>query len=207
MNGRIILVMALALAAVSAGCTVRSGGDPVPVARTATSEPPFADILPPRTTELDLRDVDPCRDLLTDRQLRELRYDLGYARAPLPDHSDIHGGRDCTFSSTGGAGGVDRNMATLVGIATTEDARTWVADPARAPATRPDVVPVDRFSALVLPHPKFPDDCLVVVDTGPRQYLEVSVSPAMGEEPAVDPYCAEARRVATMAIQTVSATR
>lgn len=205
MNVRIIVTTAVIAAA--AGCAVRSGGDPVPTSTTASSDTRFADILPPRPAELDLRDVDPCSDLLTTGQLRELRYDLGYARPPRPDNSDIHGGPDCTFSSTGGAGGVDRNVRTLVGISTTEGALAWVTDPRRAPDTRPDVVTVSGFSALVLPHPKLPDDCLLVVDTAENQYLEVAASPAVGEEPSADPYCAEAERVAGMAIQTISATR
>jgi hypothetical protein len=199
-----IIVTAAAVIAAAAGCAVRSTGAPTP---SPTSEPSYADILPPRHGDIDLSDVDPCTDLLTDRQLRDLRYDLGYARPPLPDHSDIHGGPDCTFSSTGGAGGADRNILTLLGISTSEGALTWVTDPLRAPDTKPEVVPVDRFSALVMPHPVLPDSCLVVVDTADDQYLEVWVSPAVGEAPSADAYCAEAERVAGMAIQTVSKTR
>lgn len=208
MNIRIIITT-IAISATVAGCTVRSTGDPMPTntSTSDTSESPFADILPPRPGELDLTGVDPCAELLTEQQLRELRYDLGYARPPLPDHSDIHGGPDCTFSSMGGAGGVDRNIRTLVGISTTEGALTWVTDPDRAPATRPEVVTVDRYSAIVLPHPKLPDDCLVVVDTAEGQYLEVAVSPAVGEGTDPEPFCAEAARVAGMAIQTISASR
>lgn len=204
MNIRIMVtIVVVALSATA--CIVRGSGDPA--APTSTSGTRYADILPPRPAELDLRDVDPCTDLLTDRQLRDLRYDLGYARPPLPDNSDIHGGPDCTFSSTGSAGGDDRNVVTLVGISTTEGALTWVTDPARVPETRPDVVAVDRYSALVLPNPRLPDDCLVVVDTAEGQYLEVSAGPAVGEHPSPDPYCAEAERVADMAIQTISANR
>ncbi|MGB3437682.1 MAG: DUF3558 domain-containing protein [Actinophytocola sp.] len=201
--------MTVAITATMAGCAVRSGGDPKPASTstTETSDTRFADLLPPRPDELNLRNVDPCSELLTEQQLRELRYDLGYARPPLPDHSDIHGGDDCTFSSTGSAGGVGRNLRTLVGISTTEGALAWVTDPHRAPETRPVVVTVDRYSALVLPHPLLPDNCLVVVDTAEGQYLEVWVSPALGEETSVAPYCSEAERVASMAIQTISASR
>ncbi|MGB3439467.1 MAG: DUF3558 domain-containing protein [Actinophytocola sp.] len=190
------------------GCAVSNTGDPATDGphSSDSSDSRFADLLPPRTRELDLSGVDPCTDLLTIQQLRELRYDLGYARPPLADHSDIHGGVDCTFSSTGSAGGVGRNLRVLVGISTTEGALTWVTDPNRTPETRPDVVTVDRYSALVLPHPLLPDNCLIVVDTAEGQYLEVWVSPALGEDESVDPYCAEAARVAGMAIQTISTT-
>ncbi|MGB3439465.1 MAG: DUF3558 domain-containing protein [Actinophytocola sp.] len=203
-------MLAALTVAVTAACAARTGDqERQDDQRTdvAAYDSRFADILPPRPGELDLTGVDPCADLLTEPQLRELRYDLGYARPPLPDHSDIHGGDDCTFSSTGGAGGVDRNFGTLVGISTTEGALTWVTDPHRAPDTRPDVVTVEKYSAIVLPHPKLPDDCLVVVDTAEGQYLEVAVSPAVGEDDSADPYCQEAARVAGMAIQTISAAR
>jgi hypothetical protein len=163
--------------------------------------------LPPRPRELDLTGVDPCADLLTDQQLRELDYDLGFALPPGPDHSDFHGGPNCTFGSTGLAGGTSRNMASLVGISTTEGALTWVTDPTRALDERPDVITVDGFSALVLPHPRLPDNCKVVVDTADGQYLEVSSSADTGEGASMAPYCDEAERVAGMAIQTISASR
>jgi Protein of unknown function (DUF3558) len=216
-NIRTIIVMIGALATL-AGCTVRSSGDPSPTsadgssssptsATTETTDPKFANLLPPRPRELDLAGVDPCKDLLTEGQLRELAYDLGYARPPQPDHSDIHGGPDCTFSSTGRSGGTDRNIRSLVGISTTEGALAWVTDPARVPDTRPEVVTVEGFHALVLLHPKIAGNCLVVVDTAEGQYLEVTSSQATGEGTGPEPFCAEAERVAGMAIKTISASR
>lgn len=213
MNVRTIIVVLGALTMLS-GCTVRSSGDPAPTSAggssgsaTETTDPKFANLLPPRPRELDLTGVDPCKDLFTEQQLRELAYDLGYARPPRPDHSDIHGGPDCTYASNGGSGGTDRNIRSLVGISTTEGALAWVTDPARAPARRPEVVTVDGFSALVLPHPKLADNCKVVVDTAEGQYLEVSSGQATGEGSAPEPFCAEAERVAGMAVQTISASR
>lgn len=202
----IVLLTTLALT----GCAARTSRELTESASAAidtTSESPFHGLLPPRTRELDLSDVDPCTDLLTHDQLVELDYDLGFARPPIPDHSDIHGGPDCTYSSNGGAGGSSRNIRALVGISTTESASAWLDDPARTPDARPDVVTVEGFSALVLPHPKISDDCLVVVDTAAGQYLEVASSPDSGEAPNAGPYCEEAKRVAGMAIQTVLAAR
>jgi hypothetical protein len=184
-----------------------SGGDPSASPTGETSDPKYADLLPPRPRELDLTGVDPCADLLTDQQLRELDYDLGYARPPLPGKSNIHGGPDCTFASNGGAGGSDRNVSSLVGISTTEGASTWVTDPAREPDTRPEVADIEGFSALVLPNPRFPDDCLVVVDTAEGQYLQVSSGESTGGADDPAPFCQEAKTVAGMAIQTVSASR
>jgi hypothetical protein len=213
-NGQAAAAVIVALATAT-GCSVRSSGEPVPASvgtwstseAGETSEPRFPDLLPPRPRELDLAGVDPCADLLTDQQLRELDYDLGFARPPKPDHSDIHGGPDCTFASNGGDGGPSRDVRTLVGISTTEGALAWVTDPARTPDTRPAVVQVEGFSAIVLPHPRLPDNCKVVVDTAKGQYLEVSSGQAAGEGMGSDTFCAEAERVAGMAIQTISASR
>jgi hypothetical protein len=207
-NVRAVVVVVVALATTTA-CSVRGSGEPRPETSPAreSSDPRFADLLPPRPRELDLRNVDPCKDLLTDQQLRELDYDLGYARPPKPDHSDIHGGPDCTFASNGGTGGPSRNVRSLLGISTTEGALAWVTDPARTPDTRPDVVAIQGFFALALPNPKFPDNCKIVVDTAEGQYLEVSSARDSGEGTSAEPYCEEAEHVADMAIQTISASR
>jgi hypothetical protein len=193
------------LALVAAGCTVHSVGEPKPAAHQTDTE--FADLLPPRPRELVLTGVDPCTDLLTDQQLRDLDYDLGYASPPVPGHDDIHGGRTCGFGSNGGNGGPNRNVDTLITISTTEGALAWVTDPARKPANRPDVVTVGGFPALVLPHPSLPDDCLIVVDTADGQYFDVNSGASNGKGASAEPYCQEAERVATMAIQTISASR
>lgn len=201
-----------------AGCAPESSSGLQPAETSSTDSggslpsrkplaPRFADLLPPRTRELDLTGVDPCSDLFTDQQLRELDYDLGYARPPLPGRSNIHGGPYCTYGSNGGAGGPHRNIGSLIGISATEGALAWVTDPAREPNTRPEVVDIEGFHALVLPHPLLPDNCLVVVDTAENQYLEVSSSPGGGEYGDVEPYCTEAKRVASMAIQTISSSR
>jgi hypothetical protein len=201
------ILAAIGVMVVLAGCSSRSSGEPNPGASptSESSGSKFADLLPPRTRELDLTDVDPCADMLTEQQLRELDYDLGYARPPLPGNSDIHAGPDCTYASNGGAGGSHRNIKTLIGISTDEGALAWITDPAREPDSRPEVVVIDGFHALVLPHPLLPDSCLIVVDTAEGQYIEVSSSPAGGEDDSVEPYCTEAERVAGMAIRTLSA--
>jgi hypothetical protein len=213
---RIVPVIVAAVLVALSGCAVSRGGDPAPVGSTSpastsptseTTDPRFADLLPPRPRELDLTGVQPCTDLLTGQQLRELDYDRGFVRPPPADRSDIHGGPNCLFGSTALTGGPNRNMSSLVGVSTSEGALAWVTDPLRTPKDQPDVVTVEGFSALVLPHPRLPDNCLVVVDTAQGQYLEVDSSPDTGQGGGYDLYCAEAERVAAMAIQTLSATR
>lgn len=192
------------------GCAVQSTGDPASTKEprkpnstvTNTSDSPFADLLPPRSRELDLSGVDPCTGLLTDQQLRELDYDLGYARPPKADRSRIHGGPTCTFSSSELSGGTNRNMLTLIGISTTEGALTTVTS-----TTPPEVVAIQEFSALVLFNPILPDSCLIVVDTADGQYLDVSSSPVISEGTDREPYCDEAERVARMALETITPSR
>lgn len=201
MNVRELLAIVL-LAGALTSCTVHSAGEPTGASGTptsSTSAPGSSTLLPPRARDLDLTGLDPCADLLTDRQLRELDYDLGYARPPRPEPSRIHSGPTCTFSSTDLVGGDGRNMLTLVGISTTDGALD-----AADGAGRADVVTIVDLFALVLPSPTLPDSCLVVVDTADGQYLEVSTSPVSSEGTGRATYCAEAERVARMAIQTIS---
>jgi hypothetical protein len=191
------------------GCAVRSTGDPIPAgapdqsdSSVTATDPRVADLLPPRSRELDLAGVDPCTSLLTDRQLRDLDYDLGYARPPKAGRSKVHNGSTCTFSSSELSGGAHRNRLTLVGISTTEGALATVTGP-----TLPTVVAVQEFSALVLPNPILSDSCLVVVDTADGQYLDVSSGPVRAEDTDQSAYCEEAERVARMAIQTIVSSR
>ena len=146
--------------------------------------------------------MEPCTDLLADRQVRELDYDLGYARPPKGDRSSVHGGRTCTFSSSELSGGTSRNMLTLIGISTTAGALTTVTG-----TTAPEVVTVQEFSALVMPNSVLPDSCLVVVDTADGQYLDVSSSAVHSEGAGPQSYCDEAQTVARMALQTIAPTR
>lgn len=205
------LYLVVGAVVVLAGCVARSGDGPdldqAPSSTAAVSEssdPRYVDLLPPRPRELDLTDVDPCTDLLTDQQLRDLDYDLGYARPPVPGRDDIHGGRKCVFASSGGSGGVDRNVGTLISISTTEGALAWANAPARAPARRPEVANIEGFYALVLPNPILRNNCLVVVDTADGQYLDVSSGASNGKGPGPQPFCQEAQRVASLAIRTIS---
>lgn len=170
---------------------------------TTSSDSAVTDLLPPRPRELDLGGVDPCTDLLTDRQLRDLNYDLGYASPPSPGRADIHGGPRCVFGSNGG-GGINRDVGTLISISTAEGALAWVTDPARKHRKRPDVIMVSGFYALVLPHPMLPNDCLIVLDTAEDQYLAVASGASSGAGTDVDQYCEEATQVADMASQTVT---
>lgn len=195
------------------GCGVRRGKD---IDSAATlSQPPvvtpskYAHLLPERTRYIDVRAFDPC-EVLTDKQSRELQYDLGYARPPLPTTDLVHGGPACTFSSNGGSGGADRSISTMITFAVTEGAEVWITDPLREPkevrALQIDPDDNGAFHALVLLHPIVPDNCMVVVDTSAGQALQVSSTSTNGKNvTSHEPYCQEAVRVATMALQTMLA--
>ncbi|HEY0450930.1 DUF3558 family protein, partial [Actinophytocola sp.] len=138
-------------------------------------------------------------------QLHELDYDVGYDHPPLPDHSDFHGGPSCSFGSSRPLDGHPiRNIGALVAISTTEGADAWLTDPNRAGAELASSATIEGFPALVLPHPVLRDDCMVVVDTADKQYIEVSVGPDTGRDTVRKPYCDEAKRVSAMAIRTLT---
>jgi len=205
------LVAAAVVLALTAGCGVaRSGANPTkpptPTSVTTTS----ADLLPPRPRDLDLTGVDPCAQVLTDQQLRELSYDLGYRSAPIAGEDGISGGPSCMFASAHPIfeNEIDRNLVTRVIVSTSEGAEAWLTDPLRSSAaelSRQTVV--EGFPALVIPHPEFGDYCSVAVDTADGQYLLAAVTRYSGDDTTYDPYCAEARRVTAMGIRTLSASR
>ncbi|HEX2130896.1 MAG TPA: DUF3558 domain-containing protein [Actinophytocola sp.] len=196
-----------------AGCGVaRSGVNPTEPPRVSPSSPTAsttsADLLPPRPRDLDLTGVDPCTDVLTDAQLRELVYDIGYESAPVPTESDIVRGPICKFGSSTPIHETGRDLSTLIIISLSEGAQAWLTDPRRASSAELSrQTSVEGFPALVLPHPRFGDHCTVVVDTADGQYLAASSTPDAGNDTSYDRYCTEAERVAAMGIRTLSASR
>lgn len=215
---RILLIVTVGM--LGTGCSAHRGAwtDPAteslsvgsPSAASPSSR--YAHLLPTRTRHVDVRDFDPCA-VLTYEQARELVYDLGWARGPLPGRSRIHGGPDCTYSSNGGTGpgGVNRDLSTSITFSFVEGVEVWITDPTRPPKDpRAEEIDPDGkgvFHALVLPHPESLDNCMVVVDTSASQALEVSSGSASGNNVAsVEPFCQEAVTVATMALRTMLAT-
>lgn len=206
-----------------AGCGVRGSGSPVdgsgmgPVTSVSAMDPTgsvvssASRVWPHRPRTLDLAGVDPCVDVLTPDQLRQLAYDLGYQRAPRPGTDDIDHGPTCTYSSSRAPDQPSRNIGSLVIISTAAGAQIWLTDPARsssAALARPTTIA--GFPALVVPHPhpRFVDNCSVVLDVADGQYLAISsTSSGGGKGTSPDPYCAEAQRVAEMAIHTLSSRR
>jgi hypothetical protein len=147
--------------------------------------------------------------VLTQVQLRQLVYDLGYQQRPQPGHVVTDNGRTCTYSSSLATDQPSRNIGSLVIISTSAGAEVWLTDPSRKRnADLARKTTIAGFPALILPNTTFVDYCGVAVDVHDGQYLEVESSPSGGAKgTSPDPYCAEAARVAEMAIQTLSGGR
>jgi hypothetical protein len=208
------LAPAAAALVVIVACSAEKVGNPAPerTSRSSDTTPSTTTtstsrLLPPRPRELDLSGVDPCTDVLTDNQLHELAYDLGYQRAPIPNTSAIDNARTCGYSSESPPDQASRDIGSLVAISLSAGAEAWLTDPARkTSADRARQAKVGEFPALVLPNPQVVDNCTVVVDVHERQYFRVDSSSSgsvKGTSP--EPYCTEAQRVAGMIIQTLSA--
>jgi hypothetical protein len=158
---------------------------------------------------LDLTGVDPCSyDVLTQQQLHQLAYDLGYQRKPGPGTVGFDNGRSCGYSSSTPPDQPSRNIGSIVVISTSAGAEIWLTDPNRqGSGKRARRTTIAGFPALVMPHPRFVDNCAAVVDLHEGQYLMVESTPDGFDDTKVEPYCAEAERVAGMAVQTLSARR
>jgi len=213
MRSRLLTIVTVAFAAITA-CTASRTGAPDPENKPSSSTQTSsvapsttARLLPPRPRSLDLSRVDPCMDVLTKPQLRQLAYDLGYQREPQPNTSAIDNARNCTYSSSAPPDQPSRDIGSLIAISLSAGAETWLTDPTRGgSAERARSATIEGFPALVMPHPRIVDNCAVVVDVHDGQYFLVASSPSGGAEGASpEPFCAEAQRVAEMVIQTLSA--
>lgn len=208
------LAFAAAMIGMAVACGTEKTGnanpgrtDPPSGSTSSRATPPSDQLLPPRPRDLDLAGVDPCKDVLTDNQLHDLAYDLGYQRAPIAGTSAIDNVPICGYSSESPPDQPSRDIGSLIGISLSAGAEVWLTDPARkSSADLARQANIAGFPALVLPHPRIVDNCTAVVDVHEGQYLRVDSSSSgsvKGTSP--EPYCAEAQRVAAMVIQTLDA--
>jgi Protein of unknown function (DUF3558) len=213
------VLVAVAVLGMLAACTTSNAGNPTPepnsppsrattsVSTTSTTPSSTTRLLPPRPRDMDLTSVDPCKDVLTQDQLRQLAYDLGYQRAPGPGHVVTDNGRTCTYSSSRPTDQPSRDIGSLVIVSTSAGAEVWLTDPGRkSSADLARMTTVAGFPALVLPNPSFVANCAVAVDVNDGQYLGVQSRPSGGAEgTSPDPYCAEAQHVAELIVQNLLA--
>jgi hypothetical protein len=207
------LVATTALVVTVTACAVKKVGSPGPRdpdrPASTTSSGSSVSPLPHRPRELDITGVNPCTDVLTVDQLHQLAYDLGYQRSPITGKSDINGGPTCAYGSMDPPDQPSRKIGSLIGISTSEGADAWLTDPRReTSADLHRMATVAGFPALILPHPRFVDNCAVVVDVHAGQYLQVSSRPAGGADgTSPEPYCTEAQRISGIIVQNLLARR
>ena len=161
---------------------------------TATSR-----LLPPRSADLDLTGLDPCK-ALTEAQGKQLDYDRGWERPPTPDFDYLTKTPNCSYGSS------QREFGSIIAFVTSEDAQTWLTDPRRDTGVRPQVTTVSGFPALQITVPnskKMHDNCQIVVDVHDKQYIDVFSDQLVGGHVTGSaPYCTEARKVAAMVLES-----
>lgn len=192
------------LSIVVSSCTDSAQGQPtaatsVPSAGSTTTESTTTSrVLPPRPRDIDLTGTDPC-EMLTKDQAREMTYDKGYQRPPMHDTNDVTGAPDCSFSSSTSGHGL------LIAAVTTEDASVWLTNPDRETVDPPQKTTVVGFPALRFepkPTDDLPDNCHLIIDVHDGQYIDIFVNDLNGDPAPPSTYCAEADKVAPLAIET-----
>lgn len=203
----VVSVVLLVVAGLSVACIGGNGQSAGPIKSvvappsTVATTTSASRVLPPRSKELDLTNADPCKSL-TMAQLRELAYERGYARPPGRDTSNIHGGKICNFNSD------SRSIGARIGFATTESAEVWVTDPSRNKTNPTTPTEVGGFPALRMTDDRREQTCDYLLDVHDGQYIQVRGEMDLSRGPAgTEPYCVEAKRVAEMIVETLSAGR
>ena len=113
--------------------------------------------------------------------------------------NDISGEPDCAFDSS------KRALGSLITFVKNGGAEVWLTDPDHKTKVPPTTTTVAGFPALqitVMPDSTLADQCTIVVDVHDGQYIEVFSSSSPGGPKGSTPYCAEAKRVASMVIET-----
>ncbi|WP_083383807.1 DUF3558 domain-containing protein [Allokutzneria albata] len=157
---------------------------------TGTSRP-----LPPRPRDISLKGVDPCR-VLTDQQLEQLRY----SKTRLPDTGNRLGEAQCSVGNTFGS---PPNYGSLISLIVNEDITEWFTPDRQAGLSATNKIDIAGFPALEVTGKQLKDDCQVLVDVANGEYLDILSSPRGERGTSPEPFCAEARRVAELAMQTL----
>ena len=207
-GGRILPAAAglLAVAAIASACSDKASGQPRPpatdppatavTASTSTTPQP----VPGRPADLDLTGLDPCK-ALTEAQGKQLDYDRGWERPPIPDIDHVTKAPNCAYGSR------EREFGSLIAFVTTESADKWVTEPSRDTGIRPAETTISGFPALQITVPESKpdhDNCQILVEVNDQQYIDVFSNQLVGGHVTGSaPYCAEARKVAAMVLANV----
>lgn len=196
----------LVVAAITSACSDSASGAPhptatqPPAATTTPSPSATSQLLPPRPADLDITGMDPCK-ALTESQGKQLDYDRGWERPPIPDTDFVTNTPNCAYGSR------QREFGSLISFVTTENADRWITDPARDTGIRPTVTTISGFPTLQIIVPESKENhnnCQILIDVHDKQYIDVFSNQLVGGHVTGSaPYCAEARTVAAMVLENV----
>lgn len=178
----------------SAACTSNGiGGTPGPTSGgspTSGSSKPNADV-PTRPSALKVNGIDPCK-LLTAPQMTEIK-----VAEAVPDQvevSDLGKQPGCFFEN-----GL-KYTYTVVGL-TNRDIRSWLNGGGN---TTSKLVDVSGFGAAQITLTGTEGvNCAVAVDVSDGQALYVNYSPTTQKGESQDQLCANAKKAATLAVETL----
>lgn len=178
----------------SAACTSSGvGGTPSPTTGSSSasdSSNPSVDV-PARPADLKVNDVDPCK-LLTAAQMAEIK-----VAEAVPDQievSDLGKQPGCFYEN-----GLKYSY-TVVGLKN-RDIRSWLNGGGN---TTSKLVDVAGFGAAEIVFTGTEGlDCAVAVDVSDGQALYVNYSPTTQKGESQDQLCANAKKAATLAVETL----
>jgi hypothetical protein len=190
---RRLLAAGAAVAAVLVGCASPVSGTPTP----APEDPAVTVELPPRPRDVPVDGIDPCT-LLTSSDREELGLDFEPVLTSSP--SGLYNGGVVQLCSIRGS-----EPAIRVGVLLSVTGGVELFLRPRVPAVLTPIE-VAGFPALVADPTQFTEFCDVVVDTAPRQVLDVSVANGGRTPPlAESELCLEAERIANLAMKELLA--
>ncbi|WP_093595666.1 DUF3558 domain-containing protein [Lentzea waywayandensis] len=195
MSKSILKIMALAsVLAATAACTTNGvGGTPGPTSGgspTSESSKPNVDV-PKRPADLKVNGVDPCK-LLTASQMTEVK-----VAEAVPDQievSDLGKQPGCFYEN-----GV-KYAYTVVGL-TNRDIRAWLDGGGNTTSRLLDVAGFGAAEIVLTGTEGV--NCAVAVDVSDGQALYVNYSPTTQKGESQDQLCGNAKKAATLAVETL----
>jgi hypothetical protein len=180
-----VLLAAVLLTGLVAGCTSVSSGDPRPAgSATASSDDTTTSAPPARPREIRLDDVDPCT-LLPQSDYADFELD----NKPGKPGKDKQGADNCLWK--GDTGYMGATLVTYEGVEAYEGryGQFELADP------------IDDFPAYTIVLPNDDNACFVVVDVADGQYAKIQVG--LDFAPTDRPTCEYAHDFATSIMSTL----
>ncbi|HEX6356780.1 DUF3558 domain-containing protein [Actinophytocola sp.] len=200
--GSRLILAALAVVLVTAGCTSSASGQPTPVpddSATSNSEPqtsassgPTVEV-PPRPRDISLEGLDPCT-LFTDEQRAQLLADD--VKSGESESKAFAGMKECVLSKEAGEPFYEYNALAV----TTEGVEEWLTGNRNVDS---ELISVQGFPAAKFKFRNVEDEgCDIAVGVADRQYLWVQMFPA-SRGFKQDQLCQMAEEATNMAMTTL----